>query len=201
MPLQNRVEPFGTLHAVTDRGAWMGNRGVLHDNEQVIRSWARGRRWIICTLSFGDRRRTLMAPGNYTELFFLDEATAFAAGHRPCAECRRASYLAYREGSVVDPDPVSAIELDRQLDGERRSRRSRVMDRQRCAELTAGAMVDLNGQPHLLWAGQLRPWSFAGYGLPVEAPTTALPVLTPPMSRRTLAAGYPLQIHESVGGA
>src|SRR5262249_14796555 len=92
MPLQNRVDPYGQLQAVEARGAWMGNRGVLHnDAKRIVASW-RSTRWITCVLEFKERRREVFMSHRYTELFFLDEATSLAAGHRPCAECRRSRY-------------------------------------------------------------------------------------------------------------
>src|SRR5580698_10228865 len=95
MPKQNRVTPFGEIIATPERGLFMGNRGVLHDDEgRIKRQWLL-KRWIVCVLEFRGRKREVMSPGRYTELFFLDEATAFAAGHRPCAECRRAKYNEY----------------------------------------------------------------------------------------------------------
>src|SRR5262245_4164150 len=97
MPLQNRVTPYGELIATPARGLLMGNRGRLHDGERRIVRYADGRRWIACLTSFRGRRRDVMSPGRYTELFFLDEAVALAAGHRPCAECRRADYERFRE--------------------------------------------------------------------------------------------------------
>ncbi len=95
MPRQNRVTPFGDLIATPERGTFLGNRGVLHDDAgRIKRAWQL-RRWIVCVLEFRGRKRSVMTPGRYTELFFLDEATALAAGHRPCAECRRARFLAF----------------------------------------------------------------------------------------------------------
>src|SRR5437899_3068734 len=96
MPLQNRVTPFGDLIATEARGLLMGNRGRLHDAGRRIVRYAQGRRWIACLTSFRGRRRTVMSPGSYTELFFLDEAVALSAGHRPCAECRRQDYLRFQ---------------------------------------------------------------------------------------------------------
>ena len=93
MPRQNRVTPFGEIIATPERGTFMGNRGVLHDAEGRIRRAWQVKRWIVCVLEFRGRKRTVMTPGPYTELFFLDEATALAAGHRPCAECRHARFL------------------------------------------------------------------------------------------------------------
>ena len=97
MPKQNRVTPFSTLIAALARGTLTGNRGCLHDDHEQIRRQFRGQRWIICLLDFKGRKRSIMTPGRYTELFFLDEATALAAGHRPCAECQRARFNLFRE--------------------------------------------------------------------------------------------------------
>src|SRR6202451_2054834 len=94
---QNRVTPFGDLVATPERGTFMGNRGVLHDAEGRIKRVWQLKRWIVCVLEFRGRKRQVMTPGRYTELFFLDEATALAAGHRPCAECRRQRFNAFRD--------------------------------------------------------------------------------------------------------
>ena len=95
MPRQNRVTPFGDIIATPHRGTFMGNRGVLHDaGGRIKRAWQL-KRWIVCVLVFKGRKRQVMTPGHYTELFFLDEATTLAAGHRPCAECRRDRFLAF----------------------------------------------------------------------------------------------------------
>ena len=101
MPLQNRVTPFGEIIAVPERGALMGNRGILHDDAgRIVRSW-QVRRWIACRTAFRGRQRQLLQPHSWTGLFFLDEATAFAAGHRPCAECRHADYQRFKEAWAV----------------------------------------------------------------------------------------------------
>src|SRR6266508_5138938 len=116
MPLQNRVTPFGDLIATEARGLLMGNRGRLHDAGRRIVRYAQGRRWIACLTSFRGRRRAVMSPGSYTELFFLDEAVALAAGHRPCAECRRHDYRRFQAAwaRAVGPD-VSADAMDLRL--------------------------------------------------------------------------------------
>ena len=99
-PLQNRVDPFGQLIRTSARGAWMGNRGLIHnEHQQIIRPY-RLKAWITCVLEFKGRRREVMTPNLYTELFFLDEATAFSAGHRPCAECRRADFNRFKAAWV-----------------------------------------------------------------------------------------------------
>ena len=125
MPLQNRVDPWGQLRAVPARGSLLGNRGILHNQAQeIVTSW-RTKAWITCQLVWKGRRRIVMRPGSYTELFFLDEATAFAAGHRPCAECRRgrftefkAAWLAANPGVTSSATPPMA-EIDKVLHAER----------------------------------------------------------------------------------
>src|SRR6266705_3253279 len=124
MPLQNRVTPFGDLIATEARGLLMGNRGRLHDAGRRIVRYAQGRRWIACLTSFRGRRRAVMSPGRYTELFFLDEAVSLAAGHRPCAECRRQSYNAFKEAwkRSIGRSPAQALSAD-EMDDELHARR------------------------------------------------------------------------------
>jgi len=121
MPLQNRVTPSGDLIAVPERGLVYGNRGCLHDSYGNIRRHHNGRRWIACRLSFRGRHRSpLLQPGRYTELFFLDEATALAAGHRPCAECRRVDFDRFVQlWSARHPGETGADVIDRRLHAER----------------------------------------------------------------------------------
>jgi hypothetical protein len=201
VPLQNRVDPYGRLHAVAARGAWMGNRGVLIDaRRRVVAPW-RLRRWITCVLRFRDRRREVFTPGRYTELFFLDEATSLAAGHRPCAECRRTRYLEFRGAwpSSRGRRP-SAEEMDDVLHAERlREDGEKGTWRARLRSLPVGVMVEHEGRPHLWWRGALRPWSFEGYGPAVAAPSSRVTVVTPPSIVRAMAAGFAPQVHESAG--
>src|SRR5262245_384135 len=144
MPLQNRVDPTGALQAVPDRGTLMGNRGCLHDaNRHLVRQRDYTTRWISCTLEpvFG-KRRSLMQPNSYTELFFLDEFTALAAGHRPCGQCRRERYRAFvdawrRAGLPAPASGSVANAIDAALDKERRAERPTVG----VSELRDGAMV------------------------------------------------------------
>src|SRR6185312_1393082 len=125
MPRRNRVTPVGEIVAVPERGAMMGNRGVLHDQGGRIRRAWQVRRWLVCLLEFRGRHRAVMAPNRYTELFFLDEATGLAAGHRPCAECRRARFLAFRDAwsagihATLPPAGVTAGTIDERLHAER----------------------------------------------------------------------------------
>src|SRR5450432_2705220 len=177
MALQNRVDPYGALRVAQERGAWMGNRGVLHDSsKRVVAAW-RLTRWITCVLSWKDRRREVFAPNRWSELFFLDEATALSAGHRPCAECRRSRYVEFRcawDAAMRGHDPaprfLRADAIDRVLHAERLDRKGRKKTyRAALSSLPDGTMVEYAGAPHLIWRGKLRPWSLGGYGPGVDA--------------------------------
>jgi hypothetical protein len=206
---QNRVTPVGDLIATPARGTLMGNRGCLHDKRGRIRRLYQTQRWIICRLAFKDRRRTIMAPGRYTELFFLDEATALAAGHRPCAECMRPRFELFRTlWAAANPELAgilkpSAAVLDAVLHGERITADNRkVRFPARLGDLPDGVFVtgDDDRQPFLVLAGQLWPWQPGGYGAPVPAAGATVQVLTPSSVVRTLANGYPVHIHTSAMG-
>src|SRR5438309_7935798 len=121
MPLRNRVTPFGEIVAVSGRGTLMGNRGILHNAERALVRDSRVRRWIACRLEFRGRRRRVMTPGTWTELFFLDEAAAFAAGHRPCAECRRTDFVSFQAAwrLVYPGEQPQADVMDARLHAER----------------------------------------------------------------------------------
>jgi hypothetical protein len=203
VPRQNRVTPFGDLVAVPERGTFMGNRGCLHDAEGRIKRPWQLKRWIVCVLEFRGRKRTVMTPGFYTELFFLDEATAFASGHRPCAECRRERFNAYRDAwktaHSLDGRP-SAVVIDERLHEERvspdRVRRTFVAP---LDELPDGVFVADGSEGFLVWGDRLLKWTPAGYvaGRPRPAGGTAT-VLTPASTVAVLRAGYVPAVHESV---
>jgi len=206
LPRQNRVTPFGELISTEQRGTLMGNRGCLHDADGIIRRAFTNRRWIVCVLDFKDRHRKIMSPGRWTELFFLDEATAFAAGHRPCAECQRERYRQYREawiahqtGRRVAQTP-SAEEIDRSLHLDRmQAGHAKSTYRATIGLLPDGTMVaDDAGQAYLVLHSTLVPWEAGGYGHPVQ-PSTDLEmrVLTPRATVGVLGAGYPVDVHES----
>jgi hypothetical protein len=203
MPLQNRVDPFGTIVAYPERGAWMGNRGCLHDAGREIRRAWQVRRWITCVLSFRGRHREVMMPRRYTELFFLDEATSFAAGHRPCGECRYAEYRRFRllwEG-VHPRDPVGADAIDLRLHGERvglgRSRRVWSGD---AASLVDGVVVRVDGRAWLVRGSSLLAWTPSGYGERRARPSRGLvEVLTPASVVDVFRAGYVPQVDASAG--
>jgi hypothetical protein len=204
VPRQNRVTPFGELIATPARGTLMGNRGCLHDAERRIRRAFVGRRWIICVLQFKGRRRPIMVPGRYTELFFLDEATALAAGHRPCVECQRARYLVFREHWAAARAAAARVpsvdEIDTVLHAERldasRGKRTYV---ERVSRLPGGVMVaGSDGHPYLVHADALRPWSPEGYGAPWRPDAAAqVRVLTPRSLVQTIAHGYAVELHTS----
>lgn len=198
MPRQNRVTPTGELIAVPTRGLFMGNRGILHDDAGNIRRLYVGRRWIICVLSFKGRQRQVMSPGHYTELFFYDEAVAFAAGHRPCAECQRSRFDAFRRHwtQVNDPNARRVDDIDRVLHNERLTadRRKRTY-RAPLDTLPDGAFIQWD-TPTLVFGARLYPWTPAGYCEPFARPSgVEVEVLTPPSLVAVLANGYPLQFH------
>jgi hypothetical protein len=208
MARQNRVTPFGELVAVEARGTWMGNRGCLHDDRQRIVRAHVGGRWIYCLLAFHDRHREVMSPGRYTELFFLDEPTALAAGHRPCAECQRTRFNLFRDtwaaantGSARGAPPTVAA-LDEALHHERLTeegaKRTWIA---RVADLPTGAMAaDPSGAAWLVLPSALALWGPSGYVRAVPKPARGeLQVLTPPSVVRALALGFPVAVHPSVG--
>jgi hypothetical protein len=187
MPLQNRVTPMGGLVATPARGLVYGNRGCLHDAEGRIRRTYATKRWIACRLEFrGWRRSPLLRPGKFTELFFLDEATAFAAGHRPCALCRREDYD--RFGELVGVQGADAI--DARLHEERISGRERRLHRAAFGSLPDGAFVLYGGEPHLVRGDALLPWTAAGYTEPLPRPRGRATLITPPSLVAVLAAGW-----------
>lgn len=201
MPLQNRVLPTGEIVADPARGLMMGNRGCLHGpGRQLGVSRWRSRLWICCVLDWRGVRRDPMPPGRWTALFFLDEATALAAGHRPCGYCRRRDFLdfaeAWRAARQLDRPP-RAGELDAALHRERVDRRRRQLTHHApVAELPDGVMVRAGRGTGLLLGGRLRPWSFRGYGPPATAGLPAVAeVLTPPSTVAAIAAGYRPLVH------
>ena len=189
MPLRNRVTPEGELIADPARGLVYGNRGCLHDATGAIRRHHGNRRWIACRLTFKDWHRSpLLQPGRFTELFFLDEATAFAAGHRPCALCRRADYDRF----LALTGAGGADEIDARLHAERLDGREQRHHAAALRDLPDGAMILHDGVPHLVRANTIRPWTPAGYALPAPSPRAGdrVAVLTPPTLTAVLAAGW-----------
>jgi hypothetical protein len=191
MPRRNRVTPLGEIVAHPARGLVFGNRGCLHDAEGQIRRRHSGRRWIACRLSFGDRHRELMQPGRYTELFFLDDATALAAGHRPCAECRREDYNRFVASWPGDL-PGRAAAMDDRLHAERLTGTG--TQRHHEADLDGlpdGAFVLRDDTPWLVFGDRLLRWTPAGYTDAVSRPARARAVVvTPPSLVAVLDGGW-----------
>ncbi len=206
MPRQNRVTPFSTLIATPARGTLTGNRGCLHDEHGQIRRSYLGQRWIICLLEFKGRKRAIMQPGHYTELFFLDEATALAAGHRPCAECQRDRFNLFREcwargnPEFAGATRVAATVIDAKLHQERTATAS---DHWRLGdsvdELPDGTFVtDDERNAYLVLNHQLLHWGPASYDdLATQTINYPVRVLTPASTVLALAAGYPVKVHVS----
>jgi hypothetical protein len=203
MPLQNRVWPTGEIVADPARGLMMGNRGCLHGQgrELGVSRW-RSKLWICCVLDWKDVQRDPMPPGRWTALFFLDEATALAAGHRPCGYCRRGDYVDFGrawQAARSLADRPRAVEMDAWLHAERvdRTRRKLTHPRQ-LAELPDGVMVRSGDGAALLADGALRRWSPDGYRAPVAvAPDGLAEVLTPPSIVAAIEAGYRPMVHAS----
>jgi hypothetical protein len=195
MPLTNRVTPFGELVAAPERGLVYGNRGCLHDEQGRIRRRFAGRRWIACRLEFrGWRRSPLLQPGRFTELFFLDEATAFAAGHRPCALCRREDYRRFGELWLrLHPGQAGADAVDLQLHGERFDSAAR---RQRqhetlLDELPDGAFVARDEAAWLVRGAELLRWTPGGYTERRPRPQGSWAhAITPPSLLAVLRSGW-----------
>jgi len=212
MALQNRVTPFGNIVADPGRGMFMGNRGILHDDARTL-SAARWRHphWIICLTSFKSRHREVMTPGKYTELFFSDEAAALAAGHRPCAECRRQAYndfcRAWQTGHDAD-SRTRAAGIDQMLHQQRVNSRSRaqITWREKISLLPDGTFFSSTAAPDiavLIYDQRLWEWSFSGYtetGDIGRAPGVdeVVDVRTPGSIVATLKAGYKPVLPESI---
>lgn len=184
MPLQNRVTPFSTIESSTARGSFLGNRGILHgDRRNLLTQGWRTKAWIICTLNYKRVRRVPMTPGTWTELFFLDEAVALAAGHRPCGFCRRPRFKAFLQAAGFQRAP----ELDRVLHAERTAK----IKPQTGPDLPNGAFVAYNSGAWLMQDGILREWTHEGYKRQMQfPPNEPLTLLTPPTTVRALRNGY-----------
>ena len=200
MALQNRVRPDGEIIATSARGTFMGNRGILHDDNKRIVRQSRGNMWLICRLEFNGRQQEVMRPNRYTQLFFLDEAVALAAGHRPCGECRRTHYRAYIDAVNVSNETAiaSAGDLDRQLGVSRRAQRVTAP----VESLPNGAFISLGGEDfRLVWDGSLYRWSPGGYSDPTPiagSGVTEATVITPELTLRALRHAYPVTVHPSI---
>jgi hypothetical protein len=207
MPKQNRVTPFGEIIATPARGTLMGNRGILHNEEQEVIRPFQHKAWIICQLSYKNRLRNVMTPNRYTELFFLDEATALAAGHRPCFECQRPFALAFCTAwrALADDSQTKAGHIDAVLHTERLTKERLIKNRRKQTytaninDLPDGTFISLDGHAFLLWNGRLWQWTPFGYQTPRSKPQDKpVTVLTPYSTVCALNDGYTPTIHASI---
>jgi hypothetical protein len=198
-PLQNRVTPLSEIVATAARGMFTGNRGIIHDpatRTLLRRRWS-SKAWIVCNCEYKGIRRDVWARHSWTELFFLDEATALAAGHRPCFTCRRDAAIAFRDAWTIGNRVAAplAVEMDAVLHRERlngRAKRLHPMPR----ALPDGTMIAAGGGPFLMLGGKAYRWSFEGYEV-VETPPPPDGLLTPPSTVAALSAGYRPVLHRS----
>jgi hypothetical protein len=198
MPLQNRVTPFGDIVAVPERGMFTGNRGIIHDpatKSLLTRRWS-SKAWIVCSCDYKGIRREVMSRRSWTELFFLDEATALSAGHRPCFLCRRAAANAFREAWAIGNRIAApaASEMDAVLHGERLAGKYKRLHPMP-GSLPDGTMLAAGNDAFLIHASKPYRWSFAGY-TPAE-PRSFDALITPPSTVAALAAGYRPALHPS----
>lgn len=205
MPLQNRVTPAGEIVATPERGTMMGNRGVLHENGRIFRlSMHRG--WITCLLDFEGVRRTIMSKKSYTELFFIDEATAFSAGHRPCYDCQRERFHEFRNcwiasnGKRLGMHNPTMAEIDKVLHQERINwLDEKVTYTDNALNVAGGAFVELAGKSYLKWDGGYYEWTPAGYSSRISIPNRQkVVVLTPKSIVRCFKYGFVPETHQSL---
>jgi hypothetical protein len=192
---------MGEIEAIPLRGAWTGNRGILHADHEIVRFHASDL-WITCALEFRGRWREQWQPHRYTHLYFHDEAVSFAAGHRPCAECRRESYDAYRTAwtDALGVEAPSAKQMNRRLHAERivRGTHRRQLHTAPWIDLPDGTFVRLDGSPALVVGDHLARWTSEGYRTRVARPRNgSAEIITPPSTVAALRSGYPVQIDDS----
>jgi hypothetical protein len=206
LPYQNRVTPFGEFEATSARGLCMGNRGILHDDQGGLGpARLRHKNWIVCALSFKGRKAAINPPGHYTQLFFCDEATALAAGHRPCAKCRRPDYRRYVQAWQRARDlqsPPEAGEIDNALHQARVTPHKRqVRTHAKLVDLPDGALISLSehpGEAWLVWQDRLHRWTHEGYSeYQPMMPEAEVVVLTPEPTVSAFNAGYIPMVHPS----
>jgi hypothetical protein len=205
MPLQNRVDPYGNIFRSPARGTFLGNRGgALHDDRREIVRPFQSRRWLTCLLEFKGRRRAVMTPGRYTELFFLDEAVAFAAGHRPCAECRRERFNAFksawqRRDRTPRREAPSADEIDEELHRARIDRnQQKVTYQASLSALPNGCFIKVGETARLVWDDALFLWTPEGYTRKDPRPADlTVTVLTPEPVVECFSQGYEPERHGS----
>jgi hypothetical protein len=201
---RNRVDPWGELQAVPARGGLMGNRGILHIGQDIVRRWA-GKAWVTCVLDASFQKRTPFSPGTYSELFFLDEATAYAAGHRPCRVCQRQRHDQFNAAWTATNAPADGrarlpiATIDQALHAERttpgKGKRSFAAA---VGDLPLGTFFEHRGQARLVWHTGLLVWSFQGYAQGgALAPGAEVEVLTPRSIVALFRAGFRPGVHPS----
>jgi hypothetical protein len=203
--LQNRVDPFGSIIKTTARGSFMGNRGVIHNEQKEITHAFKHKAWIICALEFKGRKRAVMTPDRWTELFFLDETTAFAAGHRPCFECRREDAKRFKACWIRgNPEytftmKTSIKEVDDIIHRERiDSEKKKVVHQRIRSDVPEGTFIILDGDPYLFSKSKLHRWTPFGYENPIVMPEASMvKVLTPNSIVNAFRAGYVPQINKA----
>lgn len=204
MPLQNRVDPWGNIIATTARGSFLGNRGILHNGKKQIVKAYQHQSWVTCRLKFKHRKRKLMSPNNYTELFFLDEVTAFAAGHRPCCECRRERYLEFKDYWVranlnKRANEINISVINRLMHKDRMNKGVKIIHRVNTKNLPDGTIFSHKNFAYLIFKTKIYLWSFKGYScvknfdMPDE-----VDVLTPKSIVNVLRLGFKPEIHKSI---
>ena len=203
MPLQNRVNPNGELKAVKSRGAFLGNRGIIHNDEKEIIAPFKIKGWVTCQLEFKGRKRELMAKGRYTELFFLDEATALSAGHRPCGECQRKRYQEFKKIWLNINNAgisISAKEMDKRIHQNRINAEKRQHTFQaNLSELPIGTFFEYASEAIVVYKENCYLiWSFDGYQKKIELPQNLIvTVLTPQTFVKMFDHGYVPNFHSS----
>jgi hypothetical protein len=202
MPLQNRVNPYGEICFSENRGTFTGNRGVIHNGKQQIVRHFKVKRWIVCLLKYKHYQRKVMTPNRWTELFFLDEATALAAGHRPCTFCQRQRSLEFREHWVSANQEFFGISdikvdaIDNILHEERMSVEKPFLP---INELPDGVFVEFQEKPFLIFNEQLFEWSFGGYAAPIVKPeNVVIKLITPLSTVRAIKNGFQPIMFKSV---
>ena len=203
MSLQNRVDPAGQLHQVKSRGMFMGNKGRRHNNNKEMGKKSGGTLgWVICSLSHKGIKRELMAQGKYTELFFLDEATALSAGHRPCNDCLKEKFKVFKKQWLeANADMLSSnkmSEVDKIIHKQRYHRGSKVTYVANMQSLPDGTFFEYKGQYFLIKSNSKHLWSFDGYKDSSELINCDVTVLTPKSFVAVLADGYQPEFHSSL---
>ena len=204
MPLQNRIDPWGNIIATSARGTLLGNRGILHNGKKQIVKAYQHQSWVTCHIKFKNRKRKLMSSNNFTELFFLDEATAFAAGHRPCCECRRERYLEFKDYWVSanlnkQAGDVKISVINKLMHKDRINKGVKITHTAKLKELPDGTIFSYKRAAYLIFESNIYLWSFEGYSLSkiINAPDE-VDVLTPKSIVNLFKFGFKPEIHKSI---